>query len=186
MSTSQLPSRPHPRLHEPPLSAPSPKEIWDPTFKIATEVAPLARVEKGEAGWGRDARPHLLSALSPGQVVWMGCFQLQVHPAAARTAKLFGQIRGQGVNGGGPRVGLRGAQRGRRERVQRARAAGPTLTGTLETCVLGGSQPLAQSRKGMQGGQEPDHLLPPHPGPLVLGDPCPLPSPRIPGTSLPS
>lgn len=33
-------------------------------------------------------------------------------------------------------MGLRWAWQGRGERVQRARAAGPTLTGTLETCVL--------------------------------------------------
>lgn len=53
--------------------------------------------------------------------------------------------------------------------MQRARAAGPTLAGTLETCVLGGGQPLAQSRRGVQGGQEPDHLLPlPHP-PVTRG-----------------
>lgn len=78
----------------------------------------------------------------------MGCFQLQVHPAAARAAKLFGQRSRQGVNGGGPGRTLGRAEgdlERPRERVHRARAAGPTLTGTLETCVLGGSQPLAQS-----------------------------------------
>lgn len=57
---------------------------------------------RGRWAGGRDTRPHLLSALSLGQGVWMGSFQLQVYPAAAGTAKLFGQIRRQGVNGGCP------------------------------------------------------------------------------------
>lgn len=114
------------------------------------------------------------------------CRSIQLQPELPSCLAKYVDKVSMGEAQGGPGVGLRGARRGRRERVQRARAAGPTLTGTLETCVLGGSQPLAQSRKGRQGGQEPDHLLPPHPGPLVLGDPCPLPSPRIPGTSLPS
>ena len=48
--------------------------------------------------------------------------------------------------------------------------ARPTLTGTLETCVLGGRvDPLAQSKRRMEGDQEP----------LVLGDPSPLSSPRL-------
>lgn len=111
----------------------------------------------------------------------MGCFQLQPELPSCLAKEADKVSMGQAQ--GGPGAGLRGAWRGRGERVQRARAAGPTLTGTLETCVLGGSQPLAQSRKG---GQEPDRLLPPDLGPLVLGDPCPLPSPGIPGTSLPS
>ena len=82
-------------------------------------------------------------------------------------------------------MGLRWAWRGQGERVQRARAAGPTLTGTLETCVLGGSQPLAQGRRGLRGDQEPDHVLPPHLWSWEIQAPSPARG-QIPGTSLPS
>lgn len=46
------------------------------------------------------------------------------------------------------------------------------------------SQPLAQSRMGTQGDQEPDHMPPPHLGPLVLETQTASPAQgQIPGTT---
>lgn len=46
------------------------------------------------------------------------------------------------------------------------------------------SQPLAQSRMGTQGDQEPDHVPPPDLGPLVLETQIPSPAQgQIPGTT---
>lgn len=61
--------------------------------------------------------------------------------------------------------------------------ARPTLTGTLETCVLGGRvSPLAQTElEGHLGDRETCYLPPPYQGgPLSLGDPSHL---HIPGTN---
>lgn len=72
-----------------------------PTFKTHGS-GPLARVKKGEWGGGHDIPAPTCSQPSAWGAVWMGCFQLQVHSAAARTARLFGQISRQGVYRGGP------------------------------------------------------------------------------------
>lgn len=58
--------------------------------------------------------------------------------------------------------------------MQRAQGRQATLTGTLETCVLGGRvDPLAQSKKRMEGDQEPPPC-PSHQELLVLGPMPPL------------
>lgn len=118
----------------------------------------------------------------PG-VVRPGVVRLEgLLPAATRCARLFGHSQGQVSTGGrlgGPRAGAEvGLGRPKGEGTE-GLGAGPTLTGTLETCVLGGRvSPLTQGRRGTKGDQEPHSTPTPLPGPLVLGDPSLLLQPK--------
>ena len=130
-------------------------------------------------GWGLEyPQPRLSSALSQGQ-----CLDGLLLAAARRNTRLSGQMHGHRSTGRSPRRPRGGAEVGLvRPKGEGAEGPGarPTLTGTLETCVLGGRvNPLAQNKRRMQGDQEPHHMPPPHQEPLVLGYPSPLSSPRL-------
>lgn len=101
------------------------------------------------------------SALGLTQWVWMGGFRLSSSRPPGYWL-MSGQVS-RGRTPGRPQGGVRP----RGEGTEGPAVAGPTLTGTLETCVLGGSQAPSSELEGIQGDQEPDHVPSPHPGPSL-------------------
>lgn len=132
--------------------------------------------------------PHLLSALT-GAMRLDGLLSAAGPSAAARrTARLFDQISGQvsmGKAQGGPQDGAEvGLARPRVEGAEGPGGRAHPHRHFGDLCPGRQSQPLAQSRMGTQGDQEPDHVPPPDLGPLVLETQIPSPAQgQIPGTT---
>lgn len=175
----------HPRLRPHPL-APRHRSKHSPHGRFVTprlkylQKWPHLKGNKEEGGELEPGIPPTPPVLSPQPRTVSGW---TVSAAASRNIRLSGQMHGHRSTGRSPRRPRGGAEVGLvRPKGEGAEGPGarPTLTGTLETCVLGGRvDPLAQSKKRMEGDQEPHHMPPSHQELLVLGDPCPLSSPRL-------
>lgn len=162
-----------------PLKAQPPGRFAIPHLKYLQKW-PHLKGNKEEGGGLEPGIPPTPPVLSPQPGTVSGW---TASAAASRNIRLSGQMHGHRSTGRSPRRPRGGAEvdlvRPKGEGAE-GPGARPTLTGTLETCVLGGRvDPLAQSKRRMEGDQEPHHMPPPHQEPLVLGDPSPLSTPRL-------
>lgn len=120
------------------------------------EVAPLTKVtKKGEEGWGLSTpTPPVLVPQSQPRA-WMALPATGPSSHSQENRQVVWPNERAGVHREGPEGPLGGAEVGLARPMGEGTegpAAGPTLAGTLETCVLGGrGGPLAQSRRGWRG-----------------------------------
>lgn len=152
-----------------PPNAPFPKgDFRTPTWKVWTEVIFFARgTKQGESGVCASSYP-IEFHLSP----WSGpvCLDGQF-PVGPSRPPGYWLMRGQVSRGrapGRPQGGVRLRGEG-----TEGPATGPTLAGTLEMCVLGGSQAPSSELEGMQDTRTRPHVLT-TPWASALRCPCPL------------